>query len=377
MSGFQTELFNMFKLERLLKMNSILAINLTRGSLCLLLGISILSFHNNSEAREPDNSYRNVQLNLSVIEYYEAGECVRVGVSCDQEEADDLGGSYCVHRLQNGVEEYICLYNVQEVTGNSFNFHVSGDPTSALFECDGNCNSPPPGGSSGPIIVKEILPNKVILSDDLDGDEYQDQLDNCPAVCNGVLKENGKPYCSDNIGSYEGEEQQDSDGDGIGDACDNCPNTPSQNLADIDGDGSGDVCDNNDDDDNRDDDNDNCPLVKNNNQSDSDGDGVGDACDPDIDGDGIINELDNCPYTDNPLQENYDNHIDNVGDLCDEDYDNDGYSDIEDNSRTFESSSQQDDDNDGFGNVADNCPRVFNPNQLDSNQNGIGDECDE
>jgi hypothetical protein len=58
----------------------------------------------------------------------------------------------------------------------------------------------------------------------------------------------------------------DLDGDGAGDACDNCPNTPNADQADSDGDGIGDLCDN-------------CPDIPNADQADGDGNGVGDACD--------------------------------------------------------------------------------------------------
>ena len=61
------------------------------------------------------------------------------------------------------------------------------------------------------------------------------------------------------------EDTTDSDGDGVGDALDNCPATPNANQLDRDGDGVGDACDN-------------CPSVANPGQEDEDGDGVGDAC---------------------------------------------------------------------------------------------------
>jgi len=60
---------------------------------------------------------------------------------------------------------------------------------------------------------------------------------------------------------------------------------------------------------------DNCPDVYNFTQQDTDSDGMGDACDPDIDADAIINEEDNCIYSWNPLQEDVDS--DDVGDSCD------------------------------------------------------------
>ena len=71
----------------------------------------------------------------------------------------------------------------------------------------------------------------------------------------------------------------DSDGDGVPDADDNCPDVANADQADTDGDGAGDACDPDDDDDTVPDGDDNCPLVANADQADTDGDGTGDACD--------------------------------------------------------------------------------------------------
>jgi len=70
---------------------------------------------------------------------------------------------------------------------------------------------------------------------------------------------------------------------------------------DTDGDGMADIQDN-------------CPEVNNPNRSDTDEDGAGDACDADSDDDGVPNFADNCPLVANPDQA--DVNLDGYGDAC-------------------------------------------------------------
>ena len=174
--------------------------------------------------------------------------------------------------------------------------------------------------------------------DDMDGDLVCDWADNCPLVPNP--------------------DQADADGDGAGDACDEC--------TDPDRDGWCDVCppgveclrDN-------------CPGVHNPNQADSDGDAVGDRCDncvfvsnpdqADADRDGVGNACDNCPKQANSDQ--LDTDGDGIGDACD-------------NCPLVFNPLQDDEDEDGVGDVCDNCPTRHNPTQSDVDGDGQGDHCD-
>src|SRR3990170_5842391 len=85
----------------------------------------------------------------------------------------------------------------------------------------------------------------------------------------------------------------DHDGDTIDDAVDNCPDVANEDQADTDGDGIGEACEPDSDGDGVIDDFDFCPGFDD--AIDSDFDGLPDGCEPDSDGDGVIDDFDACP----------------------------------------------------------------------------------
>jgi len=207
-----------------------------------------------------------------------------------------------------------------------------------------------------------------------------------PEICNGV---------DDDCDSLV-DEGFDADADGIADCFDNCPLAANPAQEDLDGDGLGNLCDDDLDGDGIANSEDNCPFAPNANQTDSDVDGMGDVCDlcrddiyDDEDEDGLCGGLDNCPSVHNPLQK--DNDRDGLGDACDPDDDNDGIPDSNDNcpftynpgqedldgDGSADACEDDDDDNDGIPDSNDNCPLDYNPDQTDSDDDGIGDTCDQ
>jgi len=144
----------------------------------------------------------------------------------------------------------------------------------------------------------------------------------------------------------------DTDGDGINDISDNCPDleNPKEEVWPADGFGP--------------------PELK---QLDGDADGVGDACDAcvdtaedvevgddgcdlvsdDTDGDGVADAEDNCSLVANPKEEVW--PADGFGPP---------------------SLMQPDADGDGVGDACDNCSDDANVDQLDADEDGVGDICD-
>ena len=207
----------------------------------------------------------------------------------------------------------------------------------------------------------------VVAVGDTDGDGVLDPVDLCPnTIADASVDANGcAPYQKDsdsdgimddvdNCVTTANADQADADGDGVGDVCDNAPNTPNSDQADTDGDGIPDAEDEDDDNDGVPDNEDDFPTDPSE-TTDTDGDGQGDNADNDIDNDGVLNSLDNCPTTPNANQ--LDTDGDGIGDVCDNDDDNDGFSDADEitcgSDPLLASSKPLDTDEDGIANCID------------------------
>jgi len=164
-----------------------------------------------------------------------------------------------------------------------------------------------------------------------------------------TLSSNGFTPISSSITVTDNE--LDNDSDSIPDRFDNCPFDANADQNDLDGDSIGDVCDVDIDGDNVNDGIDNCPVTANPDQADFESDGIGDVCDNDLDGDGLPNDYETQNGLD-PL-----NSLDR-----DADPDFDGFTNIEEfNFGTDPQVADRDDDNNGVPDSVRPNPSAFMP----------------
>jgi hypothetical protein len=110
------------------------------------------------------------------------------------------------------------------------------------------------------------------LQEDSDLDGLGDACDDCPIDPGNDADADGLCANLDNCATVPNADQENSDADLLGDACDNCPDLANPSQLDQDADGLGDACDN-------------CAADYNPSQSDTNGDMIGDLCDLE---DGVI-----------------------------------------------------------------------------------------
>jgi len=263
---------------------------------------------------------------------------------------------------------------------------VSPSPDSDYLNCPGA--SPCPDGI--PDVIDNCPDHYNPTQTDTDGDGIGDA---CETIIDVDI--DGIPDTQDNCPSIYNPGQEDQDTDGVGDVCDNCPAASNASQADTDSDGIGDVCDN-------------CAITDNANQLDTDLDGKGDVCDnclstPNADqSDGDSCQVSNDPFDPLPSCNSGDPLPDNIGDACDNCQDI--YNPLQNNtygSPSGDACELMDSDGDGIPDGSDNCPNVFNPtaidtldpnyelcadnppnstsnigSQCDADGDGIGDKCD-
>ncbi len=138
---------------------------------------------------------------------------------------------------------------------------IFGEPF-ADFNLQGTLNfSWSSGTPIGSVIESRI--SVVFSDDDSDSDGFGNACDNCPDVANTTQDDTDGDLIGDACDACPYDAENDADGDSICGDVDNCPYDAAN---DADGDSvCGDV--------------DNCPAVSNPNQADCNGDGIGDACD--------------------------------------------------------------------------------------------------
>jgi hypothetical protein len=280
---------------------------------------------------------------------------------------------------------------LDEVDCAPFDPAVYGDADEICDAIDNNCNGETDEGlgmtTCGLGICLHTIANCVggvpQECDPLEGASAQEECDELDNDCDGEVDEdfpdnngNGIPDCL----------ETDTDGDGVLDADDNCPEVANADQADFDVDGLGDACDPDDDGDGDPDATDCEPhAAAIHAGADELCNGVDDDCDAATDEgfgeltcgvgacqntvsecvDGVLHEC----LPGQPTEE----LCNGLDDDCDGETD-EGFPD--DNGNGVPDCLELDGDGDGVLDQDDNCPEVANPDQDDFDADGLGDACD-
>jgi parallel beta-helix repeat protein len=166
------------------------------------------------------------------------------------------GGIYQGNTITNN-DSYGLFYSGNNIIDATHSYW--GDPSGPYDPSDDRAS----GGLYNPNGLGDMVSDHVnydpwAIAPDTDNDGFTDDEDNCPTKPNGpdlgtCSSGSDKPgiTCTSDADCVEGcssnglciKDQRDTDGDGFGDVCDNCPNNCNVQQLDADGDSKGDVCD--------------------------------------------------------------------------------------------------------------------------------------